>query len=306
MLRLGYACINDTLQKTAKVTPNKGMIKKTFMSRGSRYAAELALQNIKSMHKILAWNKRNDISVYRMSSCLFPWMSEYEISELHNYEEIKSALEACGEYAMSSGQRLSFHPGQFCVMASQNEDVIEKSVRELEKHGQIMDIMNLPKSHGAKINIHIGGAYGDRDSAIDRFCKNFEKHLSHSVKSRLTVENDDKENMFSTKMLYDGAYEKIGTPIVFDSHHWEVGPQDQEYRDAFYLARSTWPDGIVQQCHHSNSKKEYEDSTATKQSHSSWYYKPFEHFGERVDVVLECKKKEKALMKYKEDFISLV
>jgi UV DNA damage endonuclease len=303
MLRLGYACINDTLQNAAKITPNKGMIKRTFISRGSKYAANIALQNIRSMQKILAWNSANNISIYRMSSSLFPWMSEYKISELFNYKEIKSALEDCGEYARSTGQRLSFHPGQFCVLASQNENVIANSVRELEKHGEIMDIMNMPKSHGAKINIHIGGAYGDRGSAIDRFCKNFENHLSHSVKSRLTIENDDKESMFSTKMLHDGAYSRIGTPIVFDSHHWEIGPKDQDYRDAFYMAKSTWPNNVIQQCHHSNSKRKYEDSTASKQSHSSWYYTPFENFGEQVDVVLECKKKEKALIKYKEDFI---
>ena len=104
-------------------------------------------------------------------------------------------------------------------------------------------------------------------------------------------------------MLYDGAYEKIGTPIVFDSHHWEVGPQDQEYRDAFYLARSTWPDGIIQQCHHSNSKQLYEDPKVMINAHSDWYYEPFNDCGFDLDVVLECKKKELALLKYRKDFL---
>ena len=104
-------------------------------------------------------------------------------------------------------------------------------------------------------------------------------------------------------MLYDGVFSKIGIPIVFDSHHHELGPQDINYHDAFYLARSTWPDGIRQQCHHSNSKRHYEDDSVRASAHSDWYYTPFENYGEAVDVVLECKKKEQALFKYQQDFM---
>ena len=85
-----------------------------------------------------------------------------------------------------------------------------------------MLFFNFPWYHNAiqsnKINIHLGGAYGDKKSAMDRFCQNF-KLLSQSVRSRLTVENDDKESMYSTKELYNGIYNRIGVPIVFDYHH---------------------------------------------------------------------------------------
>ena len=104
-------------------------------------------------------------------------------------------------------------------------------------------------------------------------------------------------------MLHDGLSSRIDIPIVFDSHHHELGPQDADYHDAFYLARATWQRRKVkQQCHHSNSKKDYEDSGVRAQAHSDWYYTPFENYGEAVDVVLECKKKEQALFKYIQDF----
>jgi UV DNA damage endonuclease len=104
-------------------------------------------------------------------------------------------------------------------------------------------------------------------------------------------------------MLYDGVSSRIGIPIVFDSHHHELGPQDASYKEAFYMARETWQNrGIKQQCHHSNSKKQYEDSSVRANAHSDWYYTPFENFGEEVDVVLECKRKERALLKYRKDF----
>ena len=106
-------------------------------------------------------------------------------------------------------------------------------------------------------------------------------------------------------MLVEGVSNRVGVPVVFDSHHHELGPQDLDYHDAFYLARQTWLDrGAKQQAHHSNSRKHYEDASVSRVAHSDWYYTPFENYGQSVDVVLECKKKELALFKYQKDFLS--
>ena len=161
----------------------------------------------------------------------------------------------------------------------------------------------MPRSQAAKINIHIGASYGDREGSIERWCKNFEG-LSESVKSRLTVENDDKKNLYSTKMLYDGVYKRLGVPIVFDSHHHACGPEDVSYEEAFLMAVDSWPKGVKPQCHHSNSKKKYEDPSVMANAHSNFYYEPFDDCGFSVDVVLECKAKELALQKYIQDFVT--
>ena len=300
-INLGYACINMALQKQ-KVCSNRGMIKRTFQAKGIKYASELALINVKALKKIIEWNNANGIKVYRMTSCLFPWMSEYDIFSLPDIDAIADTMSEAGEIAMSGGQRLSFHPGPFNCLASANDGVVQKTLAELDAHSTQMDLMGLPESPQAKINIHIGGAYGEHDKALDRFCRNFAR-LGQNTQARLTVENDDRPSLYSTKMLHDGVFSKIGIPIVFDSHHHELGPQDIDYHDAFYLARSTWPDGIKQQCHHSNSKRHYEDDSVRASAHSDWYYTPFENYGEPVDVVLECKKKEQALFKYQQDFM---
>ena len=300
-VNLGYACINTTLQKQSKIMCNRGMIKRTWLAKGLPYASELALSNVRGLREVVKWNNANDISVYRITSCLFPWMSEYDITQLPDYTDIAAVLADTGHIARQAGQRLSFHPGQFCVLASPNESTVVKSLKELDQTAEIMDILGMPKSPGAKINIHVGGAYGEHDKALARFCENF-KRLTCSAQSRLTVENDDKPNLYSTKMLYEGVYKQIGIPIVFDSHHFGIGPQDQDYHDAFHLARSTWSAGIKQQCHHSNSRKDYEDPKANKMAHSDWFYTPFESYGKPTDVVLECKAKELALFKYRNDF----
>ena len=192
--QLGYACINMTLAKQG-ISCNRSMIRRTFDSKGVAYASELILENLRNLTKIVSWNNQHGIKVYRMSSNMFPWMSEYEFTDLPDYDKICNLLKGIGKLAMDNGQRLSFHPGQFCVLASPNEEVVLNAMNELDKSAQIMDLMGLPESRMAKINIHVGGAYGDKKAALDRFCKNFLR-LQPSAQARLTVENDDKANMY--------------------------------------------------------------------------------------------------------------
>ena len=302
--RFGYACLNMSLcEQKPKVFCSRSMIKRTFQEKGIDYASELALANTFDLIKYVAWNNAHGVKIFRVTSCLFPWASEYRLEDLPHFESIKSNLEVAGQMARDAGQRLSMHPGQFNVLTSEKEHVVQNCITDLRIHGEIFDIMGMPRTPGAKINIHIGGAYGDRVSATDRWCKNFEL-LPESVRTRLTVENDDKPNMYSTKMLYDMVHKRTGVPIVFDSHHFECGPQDSTYEEAFLMAVDSWPDGIRPQCHHSNSRKKYEDPTAKVVSHSDWYYEPFNDCGFSVDVVLECKAKERALFKYLRDFVN--
>ena len=162
MINYGYACINLELRKQ-KITTNRGMIRRTFDAKGLPYVSEIAIKNITDQLKIVQWNIENGISVYRMSGSLFPWMSEYEFSELPEYDTIKSILAETGKLAMDNGQRLSFHPGQFCVLCSPTPKTVDNAIIELDRHSQIMDMMGLPISPAAKINIHVGGAYGDKE-----------------------------------------------------------------------------------------------------------------------------------------------
>ena len=144
-VNLGYACINTTLQKQSKIMCNRGMIKRTWLAKGLPYASELALSNVQALQEVVKWNADNDISVYRITSCLFPWMSEYDIATLPDYQAISDSLARTGQIARSVGQRLSFHPGQFCVLASPNESTVVKSLRELDQTAQIMDMLGMPK-----------------------------------------------------------------------------------------------------------------------------------------------------------------
>lgn len=300
-IELGYACINLSLQKDKKnkITCNRSMIKRTFEAKGTEYASELARLNTKDILPILEWNHRNDVKVFRMTSCLFPWASEYMLEDLPDFEEISKNLKTAGDYAKEKGIRLSFHPGPFNILASTKEKVINSAIVDLSIHGKIMDLMGMPRSHWAKINIHIGASYGDRESALTRWVENFQR-LPDSVKTRLTVENDDKTSLFSTKDLYEGIYKRIPVPIVFDYHHHRFRNDGESEDECHAMACETW--GDVRPCfHYSESASEKEDSPKRANAHSDYVYDKINDYGRDFDVVIEAKAKELALMKYRAD-----
>ena len=298
--RLGYACINMTLgAQKPKITTNRSMIKRTFKEKGIAYASELALQNVKDLKSILEWNLKNDITFFRMSSDIFPWASEYQLEDLPDFTEIEEILFECGLFAEEHNMRLTTHPGPFNKLCSPNEQVVLNTIRDLEIHGKLMDLLCQPRTPQAKINIHVGGAYNDKPMALGNFCRNFGR-LSEAVRSRLTVENDDKESLYSTQELYDGIFKKIGIPIVHDYHHHTFCTGGLSQLDAVELALSTWGD-VRPVVHYSQSRSvEHNDPKIRANAHSDSYWTPIGTFGFDMDVMLECKHKELGLFKMRE------
>tara|TARA_R110001592_G_scaffold45053_10_gene144286 strand:- start:823 stop:1827 length:1005 start_codon:yes stop_codon:yes gene_type:complete len=323
--QLGYACINMHLRKQGIYT-GRSMIRRTYDAKGLDYVSELCIENTKDLIKIIQWNEDNGIKVFRMSSEIYPWMSEYEFKDLPGYNELCKLLKQAGDLAQGYGQRLSFHPGQFTVLASPHQKVVDGAWNELNKSGQIMDLMGLPRSRMAKINIHVGGAYGNKETALIRFCSNFEK-LNESAKSRLTVENDDKASMYSVQDLYDYVYKRVGIPIVFDYHHHQFCTGGLTEEQALKLAASTWGDvkpcthysesrrreqGLIVETFLKNSKitindiagyptmeKLYKETQKIKvQAHSDLIVDKIQDYGLDIDVVVEAKHKELAIEGY--------
>ena len=300
MNSIGYACINMNLSNSKpRVTTNRSMIKRTFTEKGLPYASELTLQNCKDLLTILKWNKSNGFDFFRMSSDIIPWASEYDICDLPDYDDIKKVLRECGDYVMNNNIRVTTHPGPFNVLTSPHPHVVENCIKDLSIHGEVFDMMGLSRTPFNKINIHIGGVYGDKDSAMKRFCENFER-LPNSVKSRLTVENDDKASMYSVQDLYDGVFKVIGIPIVFDYHHHRFNDGGLSEQQALELAMSTWGN-IVPVVHYSESRsKEQLDESIRPQAHSDYVYDYIDTYGHRVDIMVEAKAKELAVLKYRE------
>ncbi len=297
MTNLGYACINMTLRKD-KITTNRSMITRTFLKEGITRSSDLALQNTRDVIEIIKWNHKNDFKLFRMTSDLIPWASEFSLSSMPDYRKISILLNGAGHLAAKYGQRITSHPGPFNVLVSPNERVVNNTIRDLSIHGEIFDLMGLSRTPYNKINIHCNGVYGDKQSAMDRFCKNFER-LPESVQTRLTVENDDKASMYSVKdLMY--IHERIGIPIVFDYHHHKFCTGDMTEQEALELAMSTWGD-IKPVVHYSESRT-LEDETAKPQAHSDYIYSKINTYGHDLDIVVEAKAKELTVLNYLSNF----
>jgi len=298
----GYACINmgfSSRPKSKRITTNRSMIRRTFKEKGILYASELALQNVKDLNTILDWNLENDIFFYRLSSDILPWASEYKLTDMPLYGQIRYFARKAGEFAEKYHIRLTSHPGPFNKLASPKERVFELTRKDLTVHGELFDMIGLPRSPYAKLNIHVGAAYNNKPFALDNFCRNFER-LPDSVKTRLTVENDDKESLYSTKELYDGIYKRIGIPIVFDYHHHRLHPGGLSEKEALELAISTWPKNITPVVHYAESRcDEYNNYKIKPQAHSDRIIHPFKDYGHKLDVMIEAKHKEIALIEYR-------
>ena len=297
-MKIGYACINSTLQTAGGITTNRGMRQKTYNEKGLDYVSELALQNCRDLVTIVKWNEENGIKLFRMSSDIFPWMTYYDFTDLPDYNKIANLLKGAGLLATKYGQRLTFHPSHFNALGSPNPIVVEKAIKELDKHSDIMDLIGLSTTHYNKINIHVGGAYGDKPTTLDRWCDSFYK-LKDNTKSRLTIENDDKANMYSVVELVEGISKRTGVPVVFDYYHHKFCTGDLTEQEALELAASTWPEGIVPCTHYSESRrKEHLDESIRAQAHSDLITGTIETYGNNIDVVVEAKHKELAVLGY--------
>jgi len=307
-MRYGYACINMKLSYPQKyggkergvqpITTNRTMIRRTFDEKGLDYVSELTRLNAKDLNQIVQWNIINGYDFFRISSGMAPWKSEYEWEDLKDLEEIKAYFRSAGFVAKKNDLRLTSHPGPFNVLVSPKEEVVDNCIKDLTIHGDEFDMMGLSRTPYNKINIHLGGAYGDKEASMKRFVKNFPR-LPESVSSRLTLENDDKGSMYSVKDLYYGIYKKIGVPIVFDYHHHQFCTGGMSEQEALEMALSTWGD-IRPVTHYSESRsKEQLDEKIRPQAHSDYVYDEIKTYGNDFDIMIEAKAKELAVDKYK-------
>lgn len=295
--RYGYCCINLSLSKE-KVSTNRGMVRKTFDQKGLDYVSDLALLNVKDLKRIIQWNSDNGIRMYRMSSDIFPWCSEYEIPDLKDFAEIHSILKEAGDLAKSTDQRITFHPSPYGVLASDRPDVVTKAIKEISQHGEMMDLMGLDRTHFYPINIHVNTTKPTKEEAAQRFCDNFHL-LSDSAKSRLVLEVDDKKSQYNAQDLFDLVHSKIGIPLTFDYLHNKCNPHpDLTEEQALKLCLSTWKNGIPAITHYSDSRKIFEDESVKEVAHSDWIWETPETYGMVFDIEFEVKQKDLALLRY--------
>ena len=234
MIRLGLCCAfcsepikfaNTTATATGRLSRDAAL----------RKLADLCITNANALLAALKFCHNRDIGAFRINSQILPLKTHpvcgYNMDELPDGAEIVRRFRSCGEFARQHGIRLSFHPDQFVVLNSKQPAVVEASLREIEYQAEVAGWV-----HADVVNIHGGGAYGDKEAALAAFAKNFRK-LSKSARSLLTLENDDK--IFTPSDLLP-LCKSENIPLVYDVHHHRCNPDGRTVEEATESALSTW------------------------------------------------------------------
>jgi len=231
-MKIGYPCINRGIGCTTNST-----------FRLASYSEVRLIQkvenNLNCLLKILQYNVQNGFYFFRISSDLIPFAS-HPVCTFDWTGHFRGQFRKVGEFIKEHKIRISMHPDQFVLINALKEDVVERSIRELEYHCTMLDAMDLDSA--AKIQIHVGGAYGDKQAAIERFVDRY-KSLGPSLRRRLVIENDDR--LFSLKDCLS-VHEKTTVPILFDAFHHHCLNNGETLRQGLELACQTWKksDGV--------------------------------------------------------------
>jgi len=253
-------------------------------------------EHIKLVPKLVA----NNIKVFRMTSNMLP-LFEFNQELIERDELLHKKFQKLGKLFLDNNIRVTTHPGQFTILNSNEDRVIQNSIKELEYHAWMFDIMGFERSPYYAINIH----GGKRDN-FDKLVETINNKLPHNVRSRLTLEND--ERCFSVKQLVE-VFKYTGIPVVFDSHHFVFNEDGMNMVEAFNQSYDTWMACDVKPLQHiSNTEPELKDGNFSDRRKHSWsihYIPKPQHIGltyDMIDVDVEAKGKNIALLKMRKDF----
>ena len=301
-LNMGYCCINTELRELGIFTSRTCRLE-TVKDRGIEYIYDLASKNIDDLSSIFRWNFRHNIFLYRMSSEMFPFASHPDFYDKYDFEQFRTRLNNLGVLARHYKQTLTFHPGQYNLLTSHKESVVEKSIIEIDIHAKILDMMGC--GDDSIIIIHGGSKQDGKECALARFCNNF-KLLSKSSQSRLVLENC--EMAYSIEDLLPIS-QKLLIPIVIDHHHHNINPgsitNDIELIEITKRVLQVWnAKGITPLFHLSESRcgVTINDSITARRAHSD-YVKDFPNAlletlrDTKINLDIEAKMKEKAVLR---------
>lgn len=298
-MKYGLCCISLDLQDREPPSRFQKMTFSSFSSMDRGKAIELLgsriLNNLMVTLESIKFCHERDYC-YRLSSDLFPLITydkaELSLDDLPQSESILRSLTLIKSCVADSGVRISTHPDQFNVLASENEEALERTVRELNFQSWIMDSIGCPADYSCPINLHINNNSGSRDEIVDRLIRNLDR-LDENCRRRIVFENDDKVSCWSVRMLIDHYHKRTGCPVTFDYLHHKCHPDGLSEEDALRMCHESWG-SFVPIFHFSEGR---EDNPKAHADYPS--FKP-NAYGLDFDMDFEFKMKDRAITRYTE------
>lgn len=258
----------------------------------------LTEQNLRNTIRILHYNIAHEIDVYRMSSSLIPLAAHPDVD--WNYiDPFKELFLEIGTLIKNHKLRVSFHPGQYTLFTSPQKHITANAITDLTYHYRMLEAMGIHQE--STMNIHVGGAYGNKEAALERFDHNFPK-LDQNIRMRITLENDDRTYTAEETLK---VCERHGTPFVFDYHHYWANPGDTAFEELLPRIFATWErTGLVPKFHLSSPKSE-----KLIRAHADYvdidfampFIKALKAYGQSADIMIESKMKDQAALKIVEE-----
>ncbi|MDQ0232179.1 UV DNA damage repair endonuclease UvsE [Metabacillus malikii] len=260
-------------------------------------------QNLKHTLRMIHYNIAHEIYLYRFSSSLVPLATHPEVKWDYR-TPFKDLFTEIGTLVKQYQLRTSFHPNQFTLFTSDKRHITENAVGDMSYHYDVLDAMGLAEQ--SIINIHVGGAYGNKKTATERFHINLKKLPSH-IKQRMTLENDDK-TYTTSETLAICQKEKI--PLLFDYHHYMANHHDDEkLPELLPEIFKTWEwVSLKPKIHVSSPKSEKEFRSHADYVDAEFLLPLLTHLKEinvDVDFMIEAKQKDFAALKLCEDIAKI-
>ena len=267
---------------------------KSFSSKSKEESLEklsgIVANNFSVSEKIIRHCAAIGIKGYRISSDLLPVINHPEVNvaleDLPNFGFINYEILKLKKAIEETGIRVSAHPSEYISLTSEDDKVINNSIKDLEQHAEIFERLGLERSHYNPLNIHIRKE-GDPDQLCNIFMKNFER-LSDGVKSRLVLENNDTGTTWDVVTLKKYFWRQHNIPVTFDNLHHKMLNKGVSHCDAFFDAYETWNDTIPI-FHYSEGKN-------NGRAHKDMADELPENFGKEVLFDVELKSKDIAIL----------
>ncbi len=302
-IRFGYV---STAISLWDASPAKALTFTRYKQLSSSERKEKLLEvtklNLNHTLRMLYYNLAHEIELYRFSSSIVPLATHPEV-RWDFTTPFKKEWEEIGNLVKSNRLRVSFHPNQFTLFTSPKKTITENAVIDMTYHYQMFEAMGLAGQ--GLINIHIGGAYGDKTAALSRFYENLTTLPAH-IKKVMTLENDDKTYTAEETLM---VCRKEGIPLVFDYHHHMANVSEMPLEELLPGIFETWSTvGVIPKVHISSPKNEKEF-----RSHADFvdteFIMPFVNLlrenGQDVDFMIEAKAKDQAALKLVENLSKL-
>lgn len=305
-IRLGYVAMTLNLEDSSP----SGTVTYTALNRiddediRMYRLRKVAKKNLHNTLRILKYNKALKISVYRLTSKLIPLATHPVMLNWNYIDDFSEELRQIGDFIKENDFRISAHPDHFTLINSPDSRILEDSLRDLDYHVKLYEAMGLD-DYKYKLVMHVGGVYSNKNESVKRFCSNF-ANLPDRIRKRLIIENDDRSyNTYDVLKLC----QYIKAPMVLDVHHHNCLCPGIGLEKTLHEIFDTWRGEAFPPKIHFSSPKNDKNFRNHADNIDCEAFAEFLNIAQRVvenlDVILEAKGKDNALLKLSEELAGM-